>query len=925
MTRFAWTNRLKSRLAASTAPLTKAAQDRNFVEGHLDPVYMIDVNGRFIDMNEKLALLLGYSTAAMYEHFSTFIHPDDVEFVTEQFERVLTGNEETYLCRALHQSGRVLTLQITNIPAYDNQLIVGVYGIARDVTQEERLKAERERLLYEQRLLTEAPGLTYFSFDVDGVILKCSDSLHEAVGRPVTSWDQLVRRMHPDDQVNARRVRDALFQGQTLEEPLEFRLLGPIEHHYVGKMGKFNDTARGVFTNVTAHHLLTKTVAAHAKRLEELYDHVDASIYKKTLATGHLEFYTRGFEVLFDTTQEAMALDPNAHRHMIHPNDRMKVRAAHTKAEAGETVRIVFRVVTGNEVRWVEKQLIPQMEGDTPVAVISVARDVSRLKEQEEQIWQLAMHDSLTGLPNRSLFVHELEEWIEQHDHVAVLSVSFNSIHLINRDFGYAIGDEWIVAATSALLHRLPKSSFVAHLGGDEFILLLADAVDEAALALHCKSLIRLEDKTIHIGPYEWRPPVTVGVSRYPEDSDVAEELLQYANTALGRTNAAGADRFVFYTSNFNIELFRRHQLGNDLRRAIEEDELFLEFQPKVEAWSGRITGAEALVRWQHPEWGRIPPNDFIALSEESELHIKLADWVLKRTCAYLQDWQQRGLPVVPVSINVSPKRLLHGNYAETIKRVLRHYNVPASLFEIEILETDVLSDNFKIHEVLEQLEAANVQIALDDFGTGYSSLSYLQNYPIKTIKIDQQFAADLHENKKSQAIVRTILFMAEEFSMNVVIEGVETLEQLEAVRQLKCRIVQGYLFSRPLGEEDFVKALEERYMITTETASANSQQVFSLDARVTIHRFHDRIVHVGSTPIVLTKSSLRSVHFYAKIRLPVLEEVELKIVLPSGAPVYVRLVTMTEMGDGMYEYEAVYKDQHQAHRVVTSLQEQKR
>ncbi|TCI57474.1 phosphodiesterase [Exiguobacterium sp. SH1S21] len=808
MTRFTWINPLKSRLAANELPveLADVASDRHFIEGHLDPLYLLDTSGTIVDCNEKLSLLLGYTKRELHTHFARFTTETDAERIHTYFASALSGTEETYTCVAKRKDGRMLTLQITNIPAYDDQLIVGVYGIARDITNEDRLKSDVER----------------------------------------------------------------------------FR---------------------------------------------DLYEHVEASIYRKDLRTGKLEFYTAGFETLFQTAPKAMGEDPSSCHHVIHQNDLAKVRAAHTHVEAGQETTVLYRTNLNDSVNWVEERLIPKFDDDgTVIAVISIAHDITRLKTQEEQIWQLAMHNSLTGLPNRSLFLHELCERIEQHEHIAVLTISFNSIHRINHDFGYKVGDDWIVAATSALLHRLPNGSFVGHLGGDEFMLLLTDITDESSLITSCQSLLQLGDKQIQVGPYEWRPPVSIGVSRYPHDSTVAEELLQYANTALGRTNLPGMDRFVFYASSFNIDSYRRHQLGNDLSRAIDENELFLEFQPKVDAWSGRIVGAEALVRWQHPEWGRIPPNDFIPLSEESDLHIQLADWVLHHTCAHLRDWQDKDLPVVPVSINVSPKRLSHGQYAETVTRALSHYTLPPSLLEIEILETDVLNDNRKIHDTLEQLDAANIRVALDDFGTGYSSLSYLQQYPIKTIKIDQQFAADLHKNKKTQAIVRTILFMAEEFAMDVVIEGVETLEQLDVARRLNCRIVQGYLFSRPLGAEQFERTLEDRFLATTETVgSAVTRQAFSLEASVTIHKFHDRELSIGSTPIVVTKNGLQSLHFHAPILLPVTEAIELKIFLPQigdKTDILVRLVRVTELESGLFEYEASYLDTSESHRVMMTLQQ---
>lgn len=806
MPRLNWINPFKSRLAATDSPITldHVVHDRQFIEGHIDPVYLLDVYGNIVDCNEKLPLLLGYTRDELFTHFAQFSAEEDAQHVMKQFKLALSGSVETYTSSARHRNGHMLKLQITNIPAYNDHLIVGVYGIARDITQDDRLKVDVERL-------------------------------------------------------------------------------------------------------------------------HDLYQHVDAAIYRKDLLTGELEFYTAGFETLFHTAPKAMGEDPSSCHNAIHRNDRVKVRAAHTNVEAGHETTVIYRTNLNDNVNWIEERLIPKFDDDGGVvAIISIAHDITRLKTQEEQIWQLAMHDSLTGLPNRSLFLHELHEWIDKSEQVAVLTISFNSIHRINQDFGYAVGDDWIIATTSALLHQLPKGGFVGHLGGDEFIFLLSDSIDETSLVAHCQRLLGLSDKNIQVGPYEWCPPVSIGVSRYPQDSDIPEKLLQYANTALGRTSLPDTDRYVFYTSSFNIDSYRRHQLGNDLRRAIEENELFLEFQPKVDAWSGQVVGAEALVRWQHPEWGRIPPNDFIPLSEESELHIKLADWVLLHTCAHLRDWQDKGLPVVPVSINVSPKRLLHGTYAETVRRALHLYRITPSLLEIEILETDVLSDNMKIHDTLEQLDNANIRVALDDFGTGYSSLSYLQQYPIKTIKIDQQFASDLHENKKTQAIVRTILFMAEEFELDVVIEGVETLEQLNVVRNLNCRIVQGYLFSRPLGGEAFEQVLENHFLSTTEVIeTTGTKQAFLLEASVTIHKFHDRELSIGSTPIFVTKSGLKSLHFHARFRLPVTESIDLKILLPQigkGTEILVQLASVIELESGLFEYEACYLNTGDAHHIITVL-----
>ncbi|MDA5560825.1 EAL domain-containing protein [Exiguobacterium sp. MMG028] len=930
MPRFQWNKLLKPSSPSvnnSSTDLDYVATDRQFVEGHLDPVYLLDVDGHLIDFNEKLALLLGYSKEELFQHYAAFMTTEEVERTLPYFHRVLQGSEETYTVEVLHKSGRPLTLRVTNIPKFEHQLIVGVYGIARDITEDKQLRKQLEHLFIERELFRDTSNLLSFTIQQDGHLTERNSSFNKSIGTNVTTLDQLIGFLHREDVLSFMTAYEEARTSEQIEHAFSFRLgRANTESHYIGKFVGHDGMVRAAFSDETQIVRLSEAYEESNERLQDLYKHSGASIYRRDLATGQLEFYTDEFESLFGVTPDMMKKNPKACHHVIHRNDRQKVRVAHDRADAGEEVRMYYRTVKDGQTNWIEERLVPKRNADgAVVSVISICYDATRLKHQEEQIWQLAMYDSLTGLPNRSLFLRELEDWMDTYTHVAVLTLSFNSIHAINRDFGYAVGDDWIVATTSALLDCIPKGSFVGHLGGDEYGILIPHCLEESEMVQYCQPLIRLNDQYIRVGPYEWCPSISIGVSRYPEDTDVPVELLQYANTALGRTQGTKMEPIVFYASNFNIDSYRRHQLGNDLRRAIEEHELFLEFQPKVDAWSGRIVGAEALVRWQHPEWGRIPPSDFIPLSEETELHIKLADWVLHETCRCLQAWQSQDLPVVPVSINISPKRLLHGNFAETVIRALRRSNIPPSLLEIEILETDVLSDNLKIHETLDRLSDANIRIALDDFGTGYSSLSYLQRYPIKTIKIDQQFARDLHANKKTQSIVRTILFMADEFGMDVVVEGVETLEQLMILRRLNCRIIQGYLFSRPLDIRNFESALENRFLSTTETGPHVSRQSFSLDAAVTIHKLHDREVTVGSTPILLTKSSLRSLHFYATVRLPIADTIELKITLTHRGEQLALLVSpnsMIELENGIFEYEASFLETGDAHRIVIALQE---
>jgi len=378
------------------------------------------------------------------------------------------------------------------------------------------------------------------------------------------------------------------------------------------------------------------------------------------------------------------------------------------------------------------------------------------------------------------------------------------------------------------------------------------------------------------------------------------------------------------YDAYLDIEAFKRYKIYSDLRYAVLREELFLEYQPKVNAWTGKVEGAEALIRWDHPKWGRIPPNDFIPLAEESSVHLKIADWVVEETCRQLSEWKKQNLLLVPISINVSPKRLLHGDFAEVVFKNLRKHKLPSSLFEIEISETDILYENVKISETLRQLHDKGISISLDDFGKGYSSISYLQDYPIDTIKIDRKFIKDIDSEIRARSIVRSAIFIGQEFRLNIVAEGVETAAQLQVLRGLDCTTIQGYLFSQPLLEADFAEVLSRQLLLPKEEITNKEIATLSLQAKLTIDRIDDVPVKIGSSVIMICRTNLKNLTFYSNIRFPVKEEVEYRLTVELTdrfQDVSIRLHAMKELSNGLLEYEGYYTSIHQSHIVITAFQ----
>ncbi|QNR22236.1 EAL domain-containing protein [Exiguobacterium sp. Helios] len=906
--------------------------DEHFMENHPDAIYTLDILGRVTRLNDKTSLLLGYTRDALMNHFKHFVHPDDQDSTVFHFQQVMQGKSETYTVRIRHSKGHYLEMMIVNIPIFSNGLIVGAYGIARDLTTNRLMKQQMDSIQFDQQLVETLPGIALAAFNEHGNLLRSSDSFAELFGvRPEQlkhlSKQEFFQRIHPADQQEFREYLDLLKTNRCLPSlDIETRVLHP-QHGYQDIFCRcaFRQDDRQqqaeltcVLYNLSEHKSLDKQLHDEKEKFLTFQQVSTSAIYRYDIDQKKIDFHTRGFENIFEgLLHRHQQVDGLWIEHLILPEDRSKVEASYHRILANHESEVSYRIRHDDRIHWILENRTPIRGADGVVSAFqSVIQDITQLKQQEEKIFQLAMHDRVTGLPNRTLVLEQMNQWIATYPTFSVLTVSYNALQDINHDFGYPIGDKWLSKTATQLLHHLPTASYFGHLYGDEYIVLFPNVVEECSINKICEQLIELSKQKIVVDSYEWYPSIGIGVSRFPEDADSAEDLVKTASIALGR---ARVNEYSVYSSTFNIETYRRHQLQKSIRTAIRRNELFLEYQPKVNAWSGTIVGAEALIRWQHPDWGRIPPNDFIPLSEESEMHILIADWVLEETCRNINQWILADLPIVPISINVSPKRLIHGNFAETCQETLQRFGVSPSMLEIEILETDVLFDNSKIQQSLQMLSQMGIKIALDDFGKGYSSISYLQQYPIDTIKIDRQFATTLIQDKKTQSVVRSVLFMAKEFGMDVVAEGVETMGQLHFLRGLECTTIQGYLFSKPLPKVHFERAMRERQIAATEAMTAPIS-TRTVDASITIQRLNGQDIHVGRTNIVVSKGTMHSVSFYSPLHLPVHEGIELVLILKQQ-PIPVRPLQAIELDNGKIEYECQYLDVKQSHLVFEALQ----
>ncbi|MEH7304810.1 sensor domain-containing protein [Neobacillus drentensis] len=435
-------------------------------------------------------------------------------------------------------------------------------------------------------------------------------------------------------------------------------------------------------------------------------------------------------------------------------------------------------------------------------AVQVVGRDITERKKAEKTIQYMAFYDSLTGLPNRNQFRNHLNEVLtKQLEQVqAVLFLDLDRFKIINDTKGHTVGDLILQKVAHRLAATVNSAGMVSRQGGDEFIILLENTDKERASYI-AQQILSEFSKPLEVNEQEFFVTPSIGISLYPADGEDVETLIKNSDTAMYQAKERGKNNFQFYSSNLNGISIRKMELENGLRKALEKNQLMLHYQPQISLQTAEIVGIEALIRWQHPEHGLIPPSEFIPLAEETGLIVPIGKWVLQEACRQRKAWEQIGFRGFPIAVNVSVRQFEDDHLIDFISSLLNKNDLKGNQLELEITESIMQNlENSTI--ILNKLKELGVLLSIDDFGTGYSSLSYLKHLPIDKIKIDKSFVDDIIYHSNQGIMVKTIIDMGLNLNFAVIAEGIETDEQLHFLKENECKIGQGYLFSKPISAE---------------------------------------------------------------------------------------------------------------------------
>jgi diguanylate cyclase (GGDEF)-like protein/PAS domain S-box-containing protein len=534
------------------------------------------------------------------------------------------------------------------------------------------------------------------------------------------------------------------------------------------------------------------------------------------LKTNEIYFSPRWKEML-GYGEDEIGADPNEWFKLVHPDDRKRVQADLVSHLKGLTSHFEceYRIQQADASHlWVlSRGLVVRDTSGLPYRMAGSQSDITARKLAEERLAHDAVHDALTGLPNRILFQDRLQNRLERtkrnpDDLFAVMFIDLDRFKLVNDSLGHSFGDQLLVTVAKRLQQCLRPQDTISRLSGDEFAILL-DVVKDLGDVQRVADRIKGQLKTTTaLGSIERSPTASIGIVLFNKEYSTAEELLRDADSAMYYAKAMGGDQYQIFDNAMHISAIELIRLEGELKRAVERREWLIHYQPIISLGSGKLVGAEALVRWSHPRRGVLPPHEFIHVAEETGLILPIGEYVLRSACQQVMVWREAGHPNFWVSVNISGRQFQDKTLVAKVAKTLVETGLPGNGLRLEITESIAVRDREYTIKIMNELNALGVHTSLDDFGTGYSSLSYLKQFPLKVLKIDQSFVQDIRHNPKNESLITAIISMARSLGLEVVAEGVEKDEQLAFLRDQLCDGVQGFLLSHPVPGEELGKML---------------------------------------------------------------------------------------------------------------------
>jgi diguanylate cyclase (GGDEF)-like protein/PAS domain S-box-containing protein len=786
-------------------------------------VIVADMSGTIRVVNRAAAEMLGYVPEQLRGVHLRHVFPRDQNLTTGQLINSLGVLEHTMAWRAADGTNVDVLASSSFLRDHDNVPVAVVY-VASDFTERKRAEQALRESEHRYRTLFEMNPLPMWVYDPQTLrFIAVNDAAVKHYGysreefhrltiadiRPVEDVDVMKAALTKlGERVGPRQFRHRRKGGEIIDVEItsfEFVSGGRLSRMVIAQDVTARKRAEEELReSEQRYRVLFEERKASEARYRLLFERNLAGVYRTTVDGRILECNDACARIFGYTSREEF-LERDAGDSYFDDEERERVVQMLRDQRQLSNIEVRLRRRDGSTV-WVLEN-VALLEGDILEGTII---DITDRKHAQEQMEYQAYHDALTGLPNRLLFRDRITIALAHARRSgrtsAVMFLDLDQFKHVNDTLGHTIGDRLLQAIASRLVTCVRAEDTVARMGGDEFTILLADIADRRNASAVAQKVLEAVRHPVVVDDHELYVSTSIGIAIFGEDGDDAETLLKNADRAMYRAKEVGRDNFQFAMAA-RIEIAdSRVALERSLHQALQRDELVVHYQPMVEIATGRVVGAEALLRWMHPQQGLMQPDEFIPIAEETQLIVPLGTWVLRKACTQMKAWHDAGHSWLRVAVNLSPRQFQDRELVSTVEKILEETRFPAQYLDLEITESTAMQNAELTLSILNRLKEMGIRISIDDFGTGYSSLSYLKRFPIDTVKIDQDFVRDL--TRDDAAIISAVISMARALNLRVIAEGVETEEQLAFLRRENCAEMQGFLYSQPLDAAAFEQAL---------------------------------------------------------------------------------------------------------------------